>query len=97
MIDKQKMEAEIILLQKEIEKAFLQLNEIDSRRADAKNLSQFKELTTSSNVLLQNLMKDFHKILGYVLLIKSEGHRKDSFQEPAQKGTFHGRVARACS
>ncbi|MEK6863244.1 MAG: hypothetical protein AABW53_00950 [Nanoarchaeota archaeon] len=88
MIDKQKMEAEIILLQKEIEKVFLQLNEIDSRRADAKNLSQFKELTASSNVLLQNLMKDFHKILGYVLLIKSEGHRSIVFKSLLKRVRF---------
>ena len=88
MVDQQKLDAEINLLQKKIETAFSQLNEIDSLRADAKNLSQFQELTMSSNIILQNLMTDFHQILAYVLLAKKSGHNSVFFKSLLKRVCF---------
>ncbi len=88
MVDQQKLDAEINLLQKKIETAFSQLNEIDSLRADAKNLSQFQELTMSSNIILQNLMADFHQILAYVLLAKKSGHNSVFFKSLLKRVCF---------
>lgn len=81
---------ELAETEKRIKNNFTELAALDYQRAEhfydyfkhyrPEDLERFLKETLASNVLLKNIKKDFHKILGYVLLIEKEGHRHPKFK-----------------
>lgn len=98
MIDYQQAQSELKRTEKKIGESFAELSALDYRRVEhfhdyLKNhrpddVDRFLKETMASNALLHNIMKDFHRILGYVLLIEKEGHKNLTFKELLKRAQY---------
>lgn len=91
MIDyRPKATSELKETEKRIKNNFTELTALDYQRVEhfhdyfryhkSEDLERFRNETMASSVLLRDIEKDFHKILGYVLLIEKEGHKHPTFK-----------------
>lgn len=90
MIDYPKATNELKESEKRIKNNFTELTILDYQRVEhfhdyfknkrLEDLGYFLNETISSSIKLQNIEKDFHKILGYVLLVETEGHKHPTFK-----------------
>ena len=90
MIDYPEATHELKDTEKRIKNNFTELTALDYQRVDhfhdyikhhrPEDIGRFLNETIASNLLLKNVEKDFHKMLGYVLLIEKEGHKHDYFK-----------------
>ncbi|MEK6809805.1 MAG: hypothetical protein AABY40_03965 [Nanoarchaeota archaeon] len=97
-----KVTSELAETEKRINNNFAELSALDYQRAEhfhdyfkhrrQEDAGRFLKETMASNVLLRNIEKDFHKILGYVLLIEKEGHRHPYFKLLLERGTYMEKV-----
>ena len=97
-----KATSELAETEKRINNNFTELAALDYQRVEhfhdyfkhrrLEDLERFLKETLASNVLLRNIEKDFHKILGYVLLIEKEGHRHPKFQILLKRARYMERV-----
>ncbi|MDO8510699.1 MAG: hypothetical protein Q7S55_00880 [Nanoarchaeota archaeon] len=102
MIDYQHAQNELRRTEKKISDSFAELTALDYQRVEhfydymkkhrPEDAERFRKETIGSNVLLQNIMNDFHRILGYVLLIEKEGHRHPKFQILLKRARYMERV-----
>lgn len=102
MVDYQYAQSELRRTEKKIEESFVELTALDYQRVEhfydymkkhrPEDLERFLKETTSSNLLLENIMKDFHRILGYVLLIEKEGHKHPAFMVLLKRARYMERV-----
>ena len=97
-----KATSELKETEKRIKNNFSELAALDYRRVEhfhdyfkhhrKEDAERFLKETIASNVLLRNIEKDFHKILGYVLLIEKEGHRHPYFKLLLERATYMEKV-----
>lgn len=97
-MDYQLAQNELKRTEKGIADGFAQLSALDYQRVehfydymkkhDLEDIGRFLKETITSNVLLRDIEKDFHKILGYVLLIEKEGHRHPHFKELLKRSRY---------
>ncbi|GEM_PF-3992360 len=91
MTDYQNIVVELTVTRKKIEHAFAELKVLDYQRLqninsylatkNHENLERFKNETIASNTNFENIEKNFHQVLGYVLLMEKEGHKHPLFKE----------------
>lgn len=104
MIDYQQAQSELKQTERKIRESFVELSALDYRRVEhfhdylknhrSDDVDRFLKETMASNVLLQNIMKDFHRILGYVLLIEKEGYKNPTFKELLKRARYMEEILR---
>lgn len=97
-----KVTSELAEAEKRIKINFAGLAALDYRRVEhfhdyfkhhrQEDAERFLKENMASNILLRNIEKDFHKILGYVLLIGKEGHRHPQFKQLLKRATYMEQV-----
>ncbi|MEK6939478.1 MAG: hypothetical protein AABX31_02005 [Nanoarchaeota archaeon] len=102
MADYSQAQNELRRTEKKVGESFVELGALDYQRVEhfhdyvqkhrPEDVDRFLKETMASNALLQNIMKDFHKILGYVLLIEKEGHKNPKFKELLKRARYMGEI-----
>lgn len=98
MVDYQQAQNELKRTEKKVGESFADLSALDYQRVEhfydylkkhkLEDADRFFKETMASNVLLQNIMNDFHKISGYVMLIEKEGHKNPKFKELLKRARY---------
>ncbi len=98
MVDYQQAQNELKRTEKKIGESLVELSALDYQRVEhfydylkkhlSEDLDRFFRETMASNALLQNIVRDFHRILGYVLLIEKEGHKNPKFKELLRRARY---------
>jgi len=101
-MDYQLAQNELKRTEKKAGESFVELSALDYQRVEhfqdymkkhrPEDLDRFLNETMASNALLQNIMKDLHKILGYVLLIEKEGHKNPKFKELLKRAKYMEKI-----